>query len=68
MFISNNPVTNKTIITTLNTLTKNKKNTTIFFQTNKTINYKTLIKIINTLHQTNYLKINLINKKTTKTK
>ena len=39
MFIGNDPVTDETMITALNALTEGKKDTTIFFRADKTVDY-----------------------------
>lgn len=57
MFIGNDPVTDETMITALNALTEGKKDTTIFFRADKTVDYETLMKVMDTLHQAGYLKI-----------
>lgn len=55
MFIGNDPVTDETMITALNALTEGKKDTTIFFRADKTVDYETLMKVMDTLHQAGYL-------------
>ena len=60
MFIGNDPVTDETMITALNALTEGKKDTTIFFRADKTVDYETLMKVMDTLHQAGYLKIGLV--------
>lgn len=57
MFIGNDPVTDETMVTALNALTEGKKDTTIFFRADKTVDYETLMKVMDTLHQAGYLKI-----------
>ena len=54
MFIGNDPVTDETMITALNALTEGKKDTTIFFRADKTVDYETLMKVMDTLHQAGY--------------
>lgn len=68
MFIGNDPVTDETMITALNALTEGKKDTTIFFRADKTVDYETLMKIMDTLHQAGYLKIGLVGEETAKAK
>lgn len=68
MFIGNDPVTDETMITTLNALTEGKKDTTIFFRADKTVDYETLMKVMDTLHQAGYLKIGLVGEETAKAK
>ena len=40
VFIGNDPVTDETMITALNALTEGKKDTTIFFRADKTVDYR----------------------------
>lgn len=68
MFIGNDPVTDETMITALNALTEGKKDTTIFFRADKTVDYETLMKVMDTLHQAGYLKIGLVGEETIKAK
>ncbi|MEA7543798.1 biopolymer transporter ExbD, partial [Salmonella enterica subsp. enterica serovar Montevideo] len=37
-----------------------KKDTTIFFRADKTVEYETLMKVMDMLHQAGYLKIGLV--------
>lgn len=57
MFIGNDPVTDDTMIAELTALTEGKKDTTIFFRADKTVEYETLMKVMDMLHQAGYLKI-----------
>lgn len=68
MFIGNDPVTDETMVTALNVLTEGKKDTTIFFRADKTVDYETLMKVMDTLHQAGYLKIGLVGEETAKAK
>ena len=68
MFIGNDPVTDETMITALNALTEGKKDTTIFFRADKTVDYETLMRVMDTLHQAGYLKIGLVGEETAKAK
>ena len=61
-------VTDETMITALNALTEGKKDTTIFFRADKTVDYETLMKVMDTLHQAGYLKIGLVGEETAKAK
>ena len=45
-----------------------KKDTTIFFRADKTVDYETLMKVMDTLHQAGYLKIGLVGEETAKAK
>ena len=58
----------ETMITALNALTEGKKDTTIFFRADKTVDYETLMKVMDTLHQAGYLKIGLVGEETAKAK
>ena len=49
-------------------LTEGKKDTTIFFRADKTVDYETLMKVMDTLHQAGYLKIGLVGEETAKAK
>lgn len=66
MFIGNDPVTRETMVNTLNTLTEGKKDTTIFFRADKTVDYETMMNVMDTLHQAGYLKIGLVGQEVTK--
>ncbi len=67
MFIGNDPVTDA-MITASNALTEGKKDTTIFFRADKTVDYETLMKVMDTLHQASDLKIGLVGEETAKAK
>lgn len=60
LFLGNEPVTEESMINALNTLTAGKKETTVFFRADKTVDYETVMKIMDTLHQAGYLKIGLV--------
>jgi len=60
MFIGNDQVTDETMVSELNALTEGKKDTTIFFRADKTVDYETMMKVMDTLHQAGYLKIGLV--------
>jgi biopolymer transport protein ExbD len=60
LFLGNDPVTDDTMVNAINTLTEGKKDTTIFFRADKTVNYETMMKVMDTLHQAGYLKIGLV--------
>ncbi|EIP8897383.1 TonB system transport protein ExbD [Salmonella enterica] len=68
MFIGNDPVTDDTMIAELTALTEGKKDTTIFFRADKTVEYETLMKVMDMLHQAGYLKIGLVGEETEKAK
>jgi biopolymer transport protein ExbD len=60
MFLGNDPITDETMVNAINVLTEGKKDTTIFFRADKTVNYETMMKVMDTLHQAGYLKIGLV--------
>ena len=49
-------------------LTEGKKDTTVFFRADKTVDYETMMKVMDTLHQAGYLKIGLVGEETVKAK
>jgi biopolymer transport protein ExbD len=58
MFLGNDPVTEANMINALDSLTAG-KDTTVFFRADKTVDYETMMKVMDTLHQAGYLKIGL---------
>lgn len=66
MFLGNDPVTEESMVNALNTLTEGKKDTTVFFRADKTVDYETMMKVMDTLHQAGYLKIGLVGEETVK--
>ena len=60
MFIGNDPVTDETMITALNALTEGKKDTTIFFQADKGVDYGDLMSVMDALRAAGYLKVGLV--------
>ena len=60
MFLGNDPVTADSVIPALEQLTGGKKDTTVFFRADKTVDYETMMKVMDTLHQAGYLKIGLV--------
>lgn len=54
MFLDNDPVTEANIINTLDSLTVGRKDTTVFSRAGKTIDYKTMVKVMGTLHRAGY--------------
>lgn len=59
MFLGNDPVTADSVIPALDQLTGG-KDTTVFFRADKTVDYETMMKVMDTLHQAGYLKIGLV--------
>jgi biopolymer transport protein ExbD len=47
---------------------RRKKDTTVFFRADKTVDYETMMKVMDTLHQAGYLKIGLVGEETVKAK
>jgi len=60
LFIGNDAVTEETLVDTLIRQTEGKKDTTIFFQADKTVDYETLMTVMDKLRQAGYLKIGLM--------
>jgi TonB system transport protein ExbD, group 1 len=60
MFLGNDPVTDDSMVNAINAQTEGNKDTTIFFRADKTVNYETMMKVMDTLHQAGYLKIGLV--------
>jgi len=60
MFIGNDQVTDDTMISALTAVTAGKKDTTVFFRADKTVDYETMMKVMDTLHKAGYLKIGLV--------
>ncbi|WP_428944209.1 TonB system transport protein ExbD [Pantoea sp. FN060301] len=60
LFIGNNAVTEETLVNALNGQTEGNKETTIFFQADKSVDYETLMSVMDKLRQAGYLKIGLM--------
>lgn len=60
LFIGDEPVTEQNMVDVLNTMTEGKKDTTIFFRADKTVDYETLMHVMDMLQQAGYLKIGLV--------
>ena len=65
MFIGNDQVTKETLVDALIAATEGKKDTTIFFRADKTVDYATLMDVMDILHKAGYLKIGLVGQETT---
>ncbi len=65
MFLGNDPITEANMINALDSLTAGKKDTTVFFRADKTVDYETMMKVMDT-HQAGYLKIGLVGEETVK--
>lgn len=59
-YIGDEPVTKETLLAHLDTATDGKKDTVIFFRADKTVDYETLMSVMDSLHQGGYLKIGLM--------
>ncbi|WP_338463976.1 TonB system transport protein ExbD [Franconibacter daqui] len=66
IYLGNDQVTKDTMITALNAATAGKKDTTVFFRADKTVDYETMMNVMDTLHQAGYLKIGLVGQEVTK--
>lgn len=60
MYIGNDQVTEASMISALDALTAGKKDTTVFFRADKTVDYEMMMKVMDALHQAGYLKIGLV--------
>ena len=60
LFLGNNPVTAAQLGATLDQQTQSKKDTTIFFQADKGVEYADLMDVMNTLRAAGYLKVGLV--------
>lgn len=68
IFIGNNQVTDGTMTSELDVLTDGKKDTMILFRADKAVDYETMTKVVDTLHQVGFLKIGLVGEETVKAK
>jgi len=64
LFIGNDAVTKETLVDALTKQTEGKKDTTIFFQADKSVDYATLMGVMDKLRQAGYLKIGLMGMET----
>ena len=64
LFIGNDAVTAETLVQVLTQQTDGKKDTTIFFQADKTVDYETLMSVMDKLREAGYLKIGLMGMET----
>ncbi len=60
LYVNNERVTADTLIASLDSQTAGEKETTIFFQADKTISYQMLMSVMDKLRQSGYLKIALM--------
>ena len=66
IYIGNDAVTRETLVNTLTAQTEGKKDTTIFFQADKSVDYATLMEVMDQLREAGYLKIGLMGMETVK--
>lgn len=64
LYLGNEQVTAETLVNVLNGQTAGKKDTTIFFQADKSVDYETLMGVMDQLRQAGYLKIGLMGMET----
>ncbi|HBV40141.1 MAG TPA: TonB system transport protein ExbD [Erwinia sp.] len=64
LFIGNEKVTQETLLAALQSQTQGNKDTTIFFQADKSVDYETLMGVMDKLRQAGYLKIGLMGMET----
>ncbi|CAK9883996.1 MAG: Biopolymer transport protein ExbD [Candidatus Erwinia impunctatus] len=64
LFIGNELVTRGTLVAALEKQTSGDKETTIFFQADKSVDYETLMQVMDLLRQQGYLKIGLMGMET----
>lgn len=67
MFLGNEAVTRENMIDAIERVTEGKKETTIFFRAYKTVDYETMMDVMDALHQAGYLKIGLVGQEVSKT-
>ncbi|WP_410013456.1 TonB system transport protein ExbD [Sodalis sp. C49] len=60
LFLGDQPVTPANLATSLDTLTQGNKDTTIFFQADKSVDYETLMSVMDNLRQGGYFKVGLV--------
>jgi len=64
LYIGNDAVTPETLLASLENQTHGDKETTIFFQADKSVDYETLMSVMDKLRQAGYLKIGLMGMET----
>lgn len=67
IFIGEERVTHETMANVLDTMTQANKETTIFFQADKTVDYETLMGAMDSLRKAGYLKVGLVGMETVST-
>ncbi|HBZ14906.1 TonB system transport protein ExbD [Pantoea sp. NPDC088449] len=66
IYIGNDAVTKETLVNALTAQTEGNKDTTIFFQADKSVDYATLMSVMDQLREAGYLKIGLMGMETVK--
>lgn len=66
LYVGNEAVNNASLINVLTQQTQGKKDTTIFFQADKSVDYETLMSVMDELRTAGYLKIGLMGMETVK--
>ncbi len=60
LYVNDKPVNHATLADTLNQVTEQNKETTIFLRADRTVDYQTLMEVMNSLHQSGYRKVGLV--------
>ncbi|MGF6190372.1 TonB system transport protein ExbD [Serratia sp. 2723] len=60
LYVGDEPVTAEQLTSVLDQRTQANKETTIFFQADKTVDYETLMSVMDTLRKAGYLKVGLV--------
>lgn len=60
LFVGDLPVDRQSLSTALDQLTQSNKETTIFFQADKSVDYETLMSVMDSLRKSGYLKVGLV--------
>jgi biopolymer transport protein ExbD len=60
LYVGDEPVTEEQLTAVLDQRTQANKETTIFFQADKTVDYETLMSVMDTLRKAGYLKVGLV--------
>ncbi len=60
LYVGDQPVDRETLATALDKVTQSNKETTIFFQADKVVDYETLMSVMDALRKSGYLKVGLV--------
>lgn len=66
LYVGNDQVTSESLVNVLTNQTQGNKETTIFFQADKSVDYETLMSVMDELRTAGYLKIGLMGMETVK--